>query len=374
MSKPVQTVPAPDHATLLTARLTLRPLSIADTDAMHAIFSDAESMRYWSHPPLTRIEETREVMEKALVDDDTTRTWAVTTDGRICLGWVTLFGVHSRMGWVGYILSPAARGKGYAEEAVTAALNYGFGAWNLHRVAANIDPRNHRSAGLLLRLGFTQEGHQRQDFIYGDQYIDTGIFGILSTDWQKRRENPPAPLPTLRHGPVVLRSLKSSDADALHAAFGDPDSMAYMPHQAYTDIEQTRDKVLSMTSGAKGGWHWAVTTDGGECLGWALLLKETPAQVNLGYILTPAGRGKGLARAATAAMLRYAFTVLKKNRVEAEIDPRNEASARVLEANGFTREGIRRQGYVRLHGEVIDNCLYGILASEWTAANGGDQQ
>jgi RimJ/RimL family protein N-acetyltransferase len=374
MSTTVRIVPAPDHATLLTARLTLRPLSLADTDAMHAIFTDADSMKYWSHPPLTRIEETRDSMAKALVEDGTARTWAVTTNGYECLGWVTLFGVQDRMGWIGYVLAPAARGKGYAEEAVAAALNHGFGAWNLHRIAANIDPRNHRSAGLLVRLGFTREGHQRQDFLYAGRYIDTGIFAMLASEWRERQENPPAPLPVLRHGPAMLRPLRSGDADAMHAAYGDPDSMRYMPHPAYTDIEQTRDKILSWSSGASGNRHWAVTADGGECLGTALLLRETPAQVSLGYILVPAARGRGLARAATAAMLRYAFTVLKKNRVEAEIDPRNLASARVLEANGFVREGIRRQGYARPHGELVDNCLYGILASEWTAANGGDDQ
>lgn len=373
MSTPVRHPAAPDHATLLTSRLVLRPLSMADTDAMHAILSDAETMRYWSHPPVTSLEETKASMEKALVEDDTVRSWAITIDGSTCQGWVTLFGVRDGMGWIGYILSPALRGKGYGEEAVAAGLNFAFGVWGLHRIAANIDPRNHRSAGLLLRQGFTWEGTQRQDFVYDGQYIDTGILAILASDWQKRRDNPPAPLPTLRHGPAVLRPLRAADADALHAAYGDPDSMRYMPHQAHDDIEQTRDKMLSMASGARGGWHWAITTDGGECLGWGLLLKETPAQVNLGYILTPAARGKGLAKAATAAMLRYAFTVLKKNRVEAELDPRNTASARVLEANGFVREGIRRQGYVRLHGEVVDNCLYGILASEWAAVNGGDE-
>lgn len=361
----VANAPGPDHATLMTARLTLRPLSLADVDAMHALFSDADSMKFWSHPPLTDVEETRAIIERSLADEDGNRTWAVTVDGHECLGWVTIFGVRDRMGWVGYILSPKVRGQGLAREALEAALKYGFGAWNLHRLAANIDPRNHRSAGLLMRLGFAQEGHQRQDFFYAGTYIDTGVFGLLNSDWQARQANPPAPLPTLRHGPAVLRPLRSSDADALHVAFSDPDTMRYMPHGPYTDIEQTRDKIIGMASGARGGWHWAVTTDGGECLGWALLLKETEAQVSLGYMLNPAARGKGLARAATRAMLAYAFDVLGKNRVEAEIDPRNLASARVLETTGFTREGIRRQGYVRLHGEAVDNCLYGMLASEW---------
>lgn len=354
---------APDHATLMTARLVLRPLSRADLPAMHALLSDPDSMKYWSHPPHTSLDQTEASLDRALVEDGTCRTWAITTDGQHCLGWTTIFAVKDRMGWVGYILSPTLRGQGYAEEAMRAVLDYGFEVWGLHRLAANIDPRNHASGGLLRRLGFTQEGLQRRDYLYGGDYLDTGVFGLLADEWRAKRHLPPR-TPVLHEGPVLLRPLRNSDADALHAAYGDEDSMRYMPHAHYSSIEQTRAKIAGIVAGVTGSRNWAITLDGGECLGWALLHKETTAQIELGYILVPAARGRGLVKAAGATLLRHAFVDLGKHRVEAVLDPRNLASAGVLRALGFTLEGVRRQGFAR-DDEFVDSAIYGLLAPEW---------
>jgi len=356
----------PDHATLMTARLVLRPLSRADLPAMHGLLSDPESMKYWSHPPHTSLDQTEASMERALTEDGSGRAWAVTTDGQHCQGWVTIFAMKDRVGWVGYILSPTLRGQGYAEEAMRAVLDHGVEVLGLHRLAANIDPRNHASGGLLRRLGFTQEGLQRRDYLYGDQYLDTGVFGLLADEWRAKR-NQPSRVPVLHEGPVVLRPLRSGDADALHAAYGDEDSMRYMPHAHYSSIEQTRAKIAGIVAGVTGSLNWAITTDGGECLGWALLHKETKAQISLGYILVPAARGRGLVKATGRALLRHAFVDLGKNRVEAELDPRNAASAAVVRSLGFTLEGVRRQGYAR-ENEFVDSAIYGLLAPEWADA------
>jgi RimJ/RimL family protein N-acetyltransferase len=53
-------------------------------------------------------------------------------------------------------------------------------------------------------------------------------------------------------------------------------------------------------------------------------------------------------------------------RLEAEIDPRNTASAKVLERLGFRQEGFLRERWI-LRGEVSDGGIYGLLAAEWTA-------
>lgn len=354
---------APDHVTLMTARLVLRPLSRADLPAMHALLTDPDSMKYWSHPPHTSLDQTEASLDRALADDGTCRTWAITREGGDCLGWATIFAVKDKMGWVGYILAPSLRGQGLAEEAMRAVLNYGFEVWGLHRLAASIDPRNHASGGLLRRLGFTQEGHQRRDYLYGADYLDTGIFGLLADEWRDKRDRP-SRVPVLREGPVLLRALSARDADALHAAYGDEESMRYMPHAHYTSIDQTRAKIAGIVAGISGSRNWAITEDGGDCLGWALLHKETPAQVELGYILVPDARGRGLAKATGLALLRHAFIDLGKNRVEAVLDPRNLASAGVLRALGFTLEGVRRQGVARGEG-FVDSAIYGLLGPEW---------
>lgn len=59
---------------------------------------------------------------------------------------------------VGYSLDHEATGHGYMTEALDAGVEHVFRALDLHRVAANYMPENERSAKLLARLGFVEEG------------------------------------------------------------------------------------------------------------------------------------------------------------------------------------------------------------------------
>jgi len=63
-------------------------------------------------------------------------------------------------------------------------------------------------------------------------------------------------------------------------------------------------------------------------------------------------------------LLRWAFATLDLNRVQAETDTRNAASARVLEKLGFVREGTLREDCV-VNGEVSDSWVYGLIRREW---------
>ncbi len=55
---------------------------------------------------------------------------------------------------------------------------------------------------------------------------------------------------------------------------------------------------------------------------------------------------------------------------EADIDPRNAASAKSLERLGFIKEGHLRERWI-VEGEVSDTDLYGLLRSEWRSGQGG---
>ena len=67
---------------------------------------------------------------------------------------------------------------------------------------------------------------------------------------------------------------------------------------------------------------------------------------------------------ALLALLHLAFTDLQLKRIEADIDPRNVASARSLERLGFAKEGLLRERWI-VEGEVSDSALYGLLHSDW---------
>jgi RimJ/RimL family protein N-acetyltransferase len=83
--------------------------------------------------------------------------------------------------------------------------------------------------------------------------------------------------------------------------------------------------------------------------------------------------GKGYATEAVGAMLLWAYNTLDLNRVEAELDTRNNASARVLEKLGFQREGLRREDCV-VDGEVSDSWIYGLLRHELSALKIGTEK
>ena len=66
---------------------------------------------------------------------------------------------------LGYSVDAAEQGAGIGTEAVGAVVHYGFGTLRLHRIMANYQPTNERSAGLLRRLGFAPEGFAR-DYLF----------------------------------------------------------------------------------------------------------------------------------------------------------------------------------------------------------------
>ncbi|WP_395244769.1 GNAT family N-acetyltransferase [Agromyces sp. MMS24-K17] len=90
------------------------------------------------------------------------------------------------------------------------------------------------------------------------------------------------------------------------------------------------------------------------------------AQLEIGWVLHPAFQGRGLAAEAAGAVLGYAFDVLRPHRVQAILDARNTASARLCERLGMRREAtILEEEYH--DGAWEDTAVYGILAREWAA-------
>ena len=69
-------------------------------------------------------------------------------------------------------------------------------------------------------------------------------------------------------------------------------------------------------------------------------------------------------REALTALIGYAFRTLDLHRIEADADPRNAASVRVLEHLGFVREGLLRERW-HVGGEVSDSLLLGLLRGDW---------
>lgn len=181
-------VTAFDHLPLLTDRLRLRPLHAGDAEALFAIFSDPRVMRYWSTEPWTSFEQAHALVERdeeGMASGEHLRLGLERHDDGALLGTCSLFKIDRgcRRAEIGYALASAAWGRGYMHEALKRLVDYAFGALDLNRIEADIDPRNDHSARSLERLGFVREGLLRERWIVGLEVSDSALYGLLRRDW-----------------------------------------------------------------------------------------------------------------------------------------------------------------------------------------------
>lgn len=87
-------------------------------------------------------------------------------------------------------------------------------------------------------------------------------------------------------------------------------------------------------------------------------------QVEIGYTLDKAYRGKGFATEALKEIIDYLIYTLKKHRITASIDPVNTDSIRLMERLEFRKEAHFVESAF-FHGEWVDDVIYAMLAREW---------
>ncbi len=156
-----------DHArgmpTLTTPRLRLRPMTHADADDLFTVFGDPVVVRYLNRPPLPTTADARALIDRAAAEfaaGTALRIGLVLSDEDRVIGTGNLlhFDWPSQRAEVGYVLAQPHWGKGLAGEATAALIEYGFGTLGLHRLEAELDPRNDASARVLDRLGHRPAG------------------------------------------------------------------------------------------------------------------------------------------------------------------------------------------------------------------------
>ncbi|MCB9906149.1 MAG: GNAT family N-acetyltransferase [Planctomycetes bacterium] len=179
---------APKLPSLQAQRLQLRWLEDADIPDLYAIFSNPEVARYWSKPPMTEPQQASDLLASIRTQfaSGSLFQWGLATLGhdRI-VGTCTLasIDIQNRRAEIGYALNREFWGQGLMLEALQTLLQHAFGAMDLNRVEADIDPRNESSIQLVERLGFQREGYLRQRWIVAGEICDTVLYGLLRADW-----------------------------------------------------------------------------------------------------------------------------------------------------------------------------------------------
>lgn len=85
---------------------------------------------------------------------------------------------------LGYTLEQTVQGKGYMTEALTAGIEHVFSNMNLHRIQANYIKDNQKSAKLLEKLGFKQEGIAKDYLYINGKWQDHVLTSLINKNWE----------------------------------------------------------------------------------------------------------------------------------------------------------------------------------------------
>lgn len=177
--------------------------------------------------------------------------------------------------------------------------------------------------------------------------------------------------PILESDCIRLRGVREDDIDDLYILFSNPDVMRYWSRGPMTERQEAVDYTKSILEGfvKRDLLNWIVAdlaTD--RLIGTATLyeINTQHARAGLGYALMPNYWGRGLASEAAILAISYGFLELGLHRIEADTEPNNWRSNKVLERLGFQREGLLRERFNHPDG-IQDSLIFGLLKNEWLA-------
>jgi ribosomal-protein-alanine N-acetyltransferase len=177
------------------------------------------------------------------------------------------------------------------------------------------------------------------------------------------------PTPSLQTARLRLRAFDDTDENALFALHSNAHVLRFWDAPPWKERARAERFIATCRQMAESGSGARLAVDrvsDGTFIGWCSLNRWNPdyRSASLGYCFDEAAWGHGYATEAAGTLLRWAFDTLDLNRVQAETDTRNAASARVLEKLGFVREGTLREDCV-VNGEVSDSWVYGLIRRDW---------
>lgn len=139
-----------------TTRLILRPMNETDAEAVFAMRSDENVMRF-IRPPQTRESEAKDwinLVSSRWADEKIGFCAVIEKASNTFIGWCGLWRLtETGETEVGYALVREVWGRGFASEAARAFLHYGFDELDLDKIVAVAQPENQASQNVMKRLG-----------------------------------------------------------------------------------------------------------------------------------------------------------------------------------------------------------------------------
>ncbi len=194
----------------------------------------------------------------------------------------------------------------------------------------------------------------------------------LGISYARVAPGPAVPVtPQLSDGLVLLRPWRSEDVPELVECCVDDEIARWLDSvpQPYTDADAAEYVGRSVQWWREGSfWSFAVTDAadgrlvGAMGLGWT---DERTRVAEVGYWTRRDARGRGVAARALRLVAGWAFAEVGVQRLQLRAELGNDASQRVAQKAGFTREGVlRSSGWSERRGQRLDFVVYSLLPDE----------
>ena len=158
---------------------------------------------------------------------------------------------------------------------------------------------------------------------------------------------------------VNIRPLQRNDLEWFTDWNNDPEYKG-----PYEPLENnTLEEIQKWFDSEKKTESWVITDKQGNPMG-QIITGPQGDYYWLGYILHPDHRGHDYTTEAVKLLVVHLFSTKNIVRIQAECNPENRASIRVLEKAGFTYEGLKRKA-AYIQGVYMDGAIYSILREEW---------
>ncbi len=173
------------------------------------------------------------------------------------------------------------------------------------------------------------------------------------------------PFQNLETDRLLLRQITPEDVNEIFALRSNAETMKYIPRPLCKTNEEALEhiKMIQNKLEKNEGINWAITLKGNTKLIGIIghyMIRWEHFRSEIGYMLLPQYHEKGIMTEAIKLMVDYGFEQMKMHSIEGIIDPKNIASARVLEKNGFVKEAhfIENEFY---DGKFLDAIIYSLV-------------
>jgi len=173
------------------------------------------------------------------------------------------------------------------------------------------------------------------------------------------------PFPVLYTERLKLREVSKADAEEVFFLRSDKAVLTYLDRDPAKSIDEAIQWIEMINEATKKN----------EVVTWAISLKDQPQLIGtitfwnirkehyraeIGYALHPSHQGKGLMQEAMATALDYGFNKIKFHSIEANVNPENRASIKLLEKNNFVREAYLKESWY-YNGKFLDAAIYSLI-------------